>query len=71
MIPLSSGGFHLVTGMVIQMGVDMVLDDVWTSGMITVVVVSLEWIACIAVGVWNLVTLMNPDVIAGFEYVAE
>ncbi len=71
MVPLSCGGLQLVTVMVVQFGLGMVMDDTGFIGVVAVIMASAEWVASIAIGVWTLVTLMNKDVIAGFEYVAE
>jgi hypothetical protein len=38
---------------------------------VALIVVIGEWVACLGIGIWNITTLCNEDVIAGFEYVAE
>jgi hypothetical protein len=35
------------------------------------VLTSIQWLLAVAAGVWSLMTLMNQDVIAGFEYKPE
>jgi hypothetical protein len=71
MLPLTCGGLQLVTAMVFQYLLSMVLDEKWFIGLVLVIMVTVEWLGCVASGVWALMTLMDPDVIAGFEYEPE
>jgi predicted Zn finger-like uncharacterized protein len=71
MLPLHTAGLQLVTAMVIQAALGMVIDDVDFIQIVALIVVIAEWLASVGAGVWMLVTLMNEEVIAGFEYVAE
>jgi predicted Zn finger-like uncharacterized protein len=71
MIPLHSGGLQLVTGMVVQFFLGLIIDDVEFISVVALVVVTVEWLLCVAVGAWTLKTAMNEDVIAGFEYQPE
>ena len=65
------GGVVLVIGMVFQFVLGLILDDVFYVGMLASVVTSGVWLACVGVGIWNLTTLFNPGVVAGFEYEPE
>jgi len=71
MIPLASGGLQLVTGMVVQLVLGMVLDDTQFITILAIILTTAEWLAGVGIGVWVLMTLMDEDVIAGFEYEAE
>jgi hypothetical protein len=71
MLPFNIGGLQAVTAMVVQKGMGMVIDDMAYIGLVVIVFTTAEWLACVAIGIWNLTVLMNEDVIAGFEYVAE
>jgi hypothetical protein len=71
MLPFNIGGLQAVTAMVVQKGMGMLIDDMAYIGMVVIVFTAAEWVACLAIGIWNLTVLMNEDVIAGFEYVAE
>jgi hypothetical protein len=65
------GGVVLVTGMVIQLVLGMVMDDVEFGGIVASIACGLVYLACVGIGVWNLTTLFNEDVIAGYEYEPE
>ena len=49
----------------------VVLDYDWFVIMLMSVSAGVEWLLTVGVGVWNLTTLMKPEVIAGFEYKPE
>jgi hypothetical protein len=71
MVPISCGGFQLFTALIIQFGLGMIMDDTDFILIVVSILSGVEWLASISIGIWALKTLMNPDVIAGFEYVAE
>jgi hypothetical protein len=68
MLPINLGGLMLVVGMVVQLVLGMVMDDVQFIGTVTIILSSVLYLAGIGVGIWSLMTLNNEDVIAGFEY---
>ncbi len=71
MIPLTTGGIQLVSIMCAQFFLGMVSDDHDFIQIVGIIIAVVEWLASLGVGIWVLVTLLNEDVIAGFEYVAE
>jgi len=71
MLPLSTSGLQMATIMIVQFFLGMVMDDRQFISIMTIVVASVEWVISLSIGIWALVTLMNEEVIAGFEYVAE
>jgi hypothetical protein len=71
MIPLHILGLGIVSAMVVQKVLGMVIDDTGFISLVALIVLVVEWLACLSVGIWTLVTLFNEDVVAGFEYVAE
>jgi hypothetical protein len=71
MVPFTIGGLQIVTGLLVQMLLGMIMDDVTFGGVVAIILVVVEWLLCVAVGVWGLMTVTNEDVIAGFEYEPE
>jgi hypothetical protein len=71
MVPVTVGGLQIVTALVVQIVLIQVIDDTAFIGYVVIVLTSIQWLLAVAAGVWSLMTLMNQDVIAGFEYEAE
>jgi hypothetical protein len=71
MLPFTTTGVQVVSIMCAQFFLGMVSDDREFIAIVGIVIASIEWLASLGVGIWALCTLMNEDVIAGFEYVAE
>jgi hypothetical protein len=71
MLPLNMGGFMLSTGLVVTFLQGIIFDDPFFIAMNTIILMSIEWLLSLGAGIWAIMTLMNEDVIAGFEYVAD
>jgi MFS family permease len=72
MIPLNVGGLLCVLAMALNLLLGLVFED--DDGFRWVVMgffLVCVWGLSLAVGIWNLTVLNKPDVVAGFEYVAE
>jgi predicted Zn finger-like uncharacterized protein len=68
MIPINVGGLQVLVGLVIKILLAILFDE---PDIIVFVVMGLIYLLSLAAGIWNLLVLMKPEVIAGFEYVAE
>jgi hypothetical protein len=71
LLPFATGGMMCLTAFLTNWLLNMVLDDPAFSMYVAVVLMSVQSTVALAVGVWNLITLMKPEVIEGFEYVPE
>jgi predicted Zn finger-like uncharacterized protein len=71
MIPMTTFGFYGVTGILAWMVFSLLYDDPGTVRLMLIAVGVLELIWAIGIGVWNLMTLMDPAVIAGYEYIED
>jgi predicted Zn finger-like uncharacterized protein len=71
MLPMATGGIQIVTIMVAQFFLAMIIDDWDFIQIVAIIIASAEWVASVAIGIWALTKLLNEEVIAGFEYVAE
>ena len=65
MIPINVGGLQVLVGLVIKIILGILFDE---PDYIVFVVMGLLYLLSLGVGVWNLLILMKPEVIAGFEY---
>jgi hypothetical protein len=70
MVPLNVGGNLLVGLMVLDIFYDLLFEGAYKTFMLILSLVVI-WLLSVGVGVWNLVTLNKPEVVAGFEYKAE
>lgn len=71
LLPLTTGGLMLLTAFLCNWLLNMVFDDPGFSMYIAIVLMSIQSTVALATGIWNLVVLMRPAVIEGFEYVPE
>ena len=71
LLPLTTGGLMLLTAFLCNWLLNMLFDDPSFSMYIAIVLMSIQTAIALATGVWNLVVLMRPEVIEGFEYVPE
>jgi hypothetical protein len=71
LLPFTTGGLMLLTAFLCNWLLNMLFDDPAFSMYIAIVLMSIQTAAALATGVWNLVVLMRPEVIEGFEYVPE
>jgi hypothetical protein len=71
LLPLTTGGLMSLTAFLVNWLLNMFFDDPSFSMYVAIVLMSLQTVVSLAVGVWNLVVLMRPEVIEGFEYVPE
>jgi predicted Zn finger-like uncharacterized protein len=71
LLPFTTGGMMCLTAFLCNWLLNMVLDDPAFSMYVAIVLMSIQTVIALAVGVWNLVVLMKPEVIEGFEYVPE
>jgi predicted Zn finger-like uncharacterized protein len=71
LLPFTTGGLMLLTAFLCNWLLNMLFDDPAFSMYIAIVLMSIQTVAALAAGVWNLVVLMRPEVIEGFEYVPE
>jgi hypothetical protein len=71
LLPFTTGGLMLLTAFLCNWLLNMLFDDPAFSMYIAIVLMSIQTAVALATGVWNLVVLMRPEVIEGFEYVPE
>lgn len=71
LLPFTTGGLMLLTAFLCNWLLNMLFDDPSFSMYIAIVLMSIQTAIALATGVWNLVILMRPEVIEGFEYVPE
>jgi hypothetical protein len=71
MLPIHIVGLGLVTFMVLQWGMNLIMDDADFVALAASVFVGFEYLICLAVGAYALKALMHEDVIAGFEFEPE
>ncbi len=71
LLPFTTGGLMLLTAFLCNWLLNMLFDDPSFSMYIAIVLMSIQQSVALATGVWNLVILMRPEVIEGFEYVPE
>jgi hypothetical protein len=71
LLPFTTGGLMLLTAFLCNWLLNMLFDDPSFSMYIAIVMMSIQTAIALATGVWNLVVLMRPEVIEGFEYVPE
>jgi predicted Zn finger-like uncharacterized protein len=71
MLPIHVFGLAVVTTMVLTAVLCQLSDEESFINLYSGVGAGALYLGSLAVGVWNLMTLFNEDVIAGFEYVAE
>jgi hypothetical protein len=71
MVPINVGGVAMLLGIFGQFFFKMLYDEPEAVNGAVITLISLAWLSQLGVGVWALMTLMKPDVIAGYEYVAE
>ncbi len=71
LLPFTTGGLMLLTAFLVNWLLNMVLDDPAFSMYVAIVLMSIQSTIALATGIWNLVVLMKPEVIEGFEYVPE
>jgi hypothetical protein len=71
MLPMNIGGFALVLALLVQFGMNIVIDDTEFIGNVGLGIIVILWLVCIALGAMALTTLLKEEVIEGFEYVAE
>lgn len=70
MIPLNVGGDLLVALMVLDLVYDLLFEGSYKMFML-ILSLTVLWLLSLGVGVWNLMVLNKPEVIAGFQYKAE
>jgi hypothetical protein len=68
LVPLNVGALQFVTSMLFKKVLFFIFDDAGTVWMMLIVWMVLLWLASLAVGIYAIVTLNKPDVVAGFEY---
>jgi hypothetical protein len=71
MLPINGGGLAALVALFGQFFLKILFDEPETVNGIISVLTSLLWLGQVGIGVWALMTLMKPEVIAGYEYVAE
>jgi hypothetical protein len=71
MVPINAGGIALLMAIFGRFLLNMLFDEAATVNMVIVIAIALEWLSQIGIGVWALRTLLQPAVIAGYEYVAD
>jgi hypothetical protein len=71
MLPINGGGMAALVAVFGQFFLKILFDEPETVNGIIGGLASLLWLGQVGVGVWALLTLRNPEVIAGYEYVAE
>jgi hypothetical protein len=71
LLPFASMGFGLFAGILLQVLFRMLFDEESMVMIYLGAFLGLLWTYCVGVAVWNLKTLMMPEVIAGFEYVPD
>jgi hypothetical protein len=71
MVPLMLGGVMLIFGLLVGFLLSILGEDPASSEGFVYAVFALIWLAGAGVGAWTLMTCLNEDVKAGFEYVAE
>jgi hypothetical protein len=71
LLPLNTGGLMFLTAFLCNWLLNMFFDDPAFSMYVAIVLMSIQTTISVAVGIWNLVVLMRPEVIEGFEYVPE
>jgi hypothetical protein len=71
LLPFTTGGMMFLTAFLCNWLINMVADDPGFAMYVAIVLMSIQTVVSLAVGVWNLVVLMKPEVIEGFEYVPE
>jgi hypothetical protein len=68
MLPLNVGALQFVSAMLLRVLLELLFDEASVVTTVLLVWMTIIWLLSLAVGVWNLITLNNEDVIAGFEY---
>lgn len=71
MLPFHILGLQVVTFIVMQWGLMLIMDDQDFVTYVASGFVGLEWLASLGICGWGLMTLMNEEVIEGFEYQPE
>ena len=71
MLPMTCGGVWMMTVMGGQYLFGAIMDDPGYIMVVIIIMLVVEWLGCVASGVWALKLLMDKDVIAGFEYEPE
>jgi hypothetical protein len=71
MVPICLGGLMLLLGLGFQALLAIILDDPTDAAYYVYGLFGILWLVGTAIGAWALVTLLNEDVKAGFEYVSE
>jgi hypothetical protein len=70
MVPLNAGGMLFVLALVLNLVLDMMFEG-WFKYMVLAFLLICAWGTNLAVGIWMLTILNKPEVIAGYEYVAD
>jgi hypothetical protein len=70
MVPLNAGGLLFVLALVLNLILDFMFEG-WFKWITLAFLLICAWGTNLAVGIWMLTTLNKPEVIAGYEYVAE
>jgi hypothetical protein len=71
MVPVNAGGLMLLTAGVIYTIIWMLLEDGPLALFFMLVFLGLETAWGVGIGIWNLITLANTQVIEGFDYKEE
>jgi hypothetical protein len=70
MVPLNAGGLLCILTLVLNLGLDLLFEG-YFKWVVLVFFLICAWGTNLAVGIWMLTTLNKPEVIAGYDYVAE
>jgi phage FluMu protein Com len=68
MLPFNVGGVCIILALVVQFILRQIEMDAGYTNFLIILFCVLAWIASLGAGVYALMTLMDEDVIAGFEY---
>ncbi|HZY88940.1 MAG TPA: hypothetical protein VFE78_29210 [Gemmataceae bacterium] len=71
LLPFTTGGMMFLTAFLANWLLNMFFDDPAFSMYVAIVLMSIQTLVALAAGVWNLIVLMKPEVIEGFEYIPE
>jgi hypothetical protein len=70
MVPLNAGGLLFVLALVLNLVLDLMFEG-WFKYMVLGFLLICAWGTNLAAGIWMLTILNKPEVIAGYEYVAD
>jgi hypothetical protein len=71
MLPFNVGGIQIVLGVLVQYIMSQADMDAWTTNTFMAGIMTVAWLISLGSGVYALITLMDEDVVAGFEYVPD